>query len=198
VPVTLDAVRFNATVSFVNKSNKTALAETSNVASDIRAALKANAVATKDIKSTNVTVYPEYTWTQEKVSLITGYRASQTFDVLIRKADTTGTVVEAVVSAGSDSVQIGGISPVVLDNAVATEEARTSAVMNAKAKATSYAKLLGTSIGRVITMEETTAPIYQPPFMMDKATGMQSSTPLVVDLGTQDVTVTITIRWQLN
>jgi uncharacterized protein YggE len=197
VSVVPDAVRFNASVSALASTNAAALSSASKSAAAVRAALKEKGIAVKDIRSANISVYPEYNWTQEAGTKITGYRASQSFDVLVRKASTAGTIIEAVVSAGGDNVQLGGVIPVTLNPSLATEEARAAAVANAKSKASSYAKLLGTSIGKVLSLEEQSSPIYSSPFPMAKA-GAVDAAAVEIDLGEQDVTVTITVRWALN
>jgi len=196
ISVVPDAVRFNATVSVLGSTNAAALSSATKSSAAVRAALKDKGIAVKDIRSANISVYPEYTWTQEAGTKITGYRASQTFDVLIRKAADAGSIIEAVVTAGGDNVQLGGVIPTTLNPAVATEEARAAAVANAKSKATSYAKLLGTSIGKVLSLEEQSSPVYSSPFPMAKA-GVAADA-VEIDLGEQDVTVTITVRWALN
>ena len=195
ISVVPDAVRFNATVSSLASTNAAALSSASKSAAAVRAALKEKGIALKDIRSANISVYPEYNWTQEAGTKITGYRASQSFDVLIRKASDAGTIIEAVVTAGGDNVQLGGVIPTTLNPAIATEEARAAAVANAKSKASSYAKLLGTSIGKVLFLEEQSSPIYSSPFPMAKA---EADSAVQIDLGEQDVTVTITVRWALN
>jgi uncharacterized protein YggE len=169
ISVVPDAVRFNATVSALASTNSAALSSASKSAVAVRAALKDKGIAVKDIRSANISVYPEYNWTQEAGTKITGYRASQTFDVLVRKAADAGSIIEAVVTAGGDNVQLGGVIPTTLNPAAASEEARAAAVANAKSKATSYAKLLGTSIGKVLSLEEQYAPVYSSPFPMAKA-----------------------------
>ncbi len=196
VSVVPDAVRFNATVSTVGATNNAALSTATKSAAAVRQALKDAGIASKDIRSANISVYPEYNWTQEAGTKITGYRASQSFDVLVRNASKAGTIIEAVVTAGGDSVQLGGVIPVTLNPSAATEQARAAAVTNAKSKASSYAKLLGTSIGKVLSLEEQSSPVYSSPFPMAKAAA--DSTAVEIDLGEQDVTVTITVRWALN
>ena len=196
ISVVPDAVRFNASVSALASTNAAALSSASKSAAAVRAALKAKGIAVKDIRSANISVYPEYNWTQEAGTKITGYRASQSFDVLVRKAADAGSIIEAVVTAGGDNVQLGGVIPTTLNPSAATEEARAAAVANAKSKATSYAKLLGTSIGKVLSLEEQSSPVYSSPFPMAKA-GMADSA-VEIDLGEQDVTVSITVRWALN
>ena len=90
--VTPDAVRFFASVSVVAKSNKEALASASKSATAVRGALRDNGIATKDIKTSSLTVYPEYNYSQVKGQELLGYRATQSFTVVIRKADNAGVV----------------------------------------------------------------------------------------------------------
>ena len=192
-----DAVRFNATVTALESTSAAALSTTSKSAAAVRAALLKAGIATRDIRSANISVYPEYNWTQEAGTKITGYRASQSFDVLVRTASKAGTIIEAVVTAGGDSVQLGGVIPTTLNPSAATEDARAAAVANAKSKASSYAKLLGTSIGKVLSLEEQSSPVYSSPFPTAKA-GAADAAAIEIDLGEQDVAVTITVRWALN
>ena len=197
ISVVPDAVRFNATVTAVAPTNAAALSSASKSAAAVRAALKDKGIAVKDIRSANISVYPEYNWTQETGTKITGYRASQSFDVLVRKAADAGTIIEAVVTAGGDNVQLGGVIPTTLNPSAATEDARAAAVAHAKSKASSDAQLLGTSIGKVLSLEEQSSPVYSSPFPMAKA-GMADAAAVEIDLGEQDVTVSITVRWALN
>lgn len=196
VSVVPNAVRFNATVSTLGLTNAAALSATTKSAAAVRTALKNSGIATKDIRSASISVFPEYNWTQEAGTKITGYRASQSFDVLVRTASKAAEIIESVVTAGGDSVQLGGVIPVTLNPSAATEDARAAAVANAKLKATSYAKLLGASIGKILSLEEQSAPVYISPFPMAKASAEDA--PVEIDLGEQDVTVTITVRWALK
>ena len=195
VKVTPDAVRLNANVTAVAGSNKEALALTSTSAAAVRAALTKAGIAKADIATQSISVYPEYNYTQDKGSVLIGYRGSQGFVVTIKNAENAGVVVDAVVAAGGDNLQIQGVTPFVLDSSKSTESARANAVKNAKAKATSYAKLLGVKLGRVNYLVENSSPVNYPPVMaMAKAADSEAT---VVDLGQQDVTVSITIQWAL-
>ncbi len=193
--VTPDSVRFFASVSVIAKSNKEALASASRSATAVRGALRDNGIATKDIKTSSLTVYPEYNYSQDKGQELVGYRATQSFTVVIRKADNAGAVIDAVVSAGGDAVQINGISPFLSNGAAATEKAREAAVADARARANSYAKYLGVSLGRVISLTEVSAPVYNFPVM---AKGALAEDATQIDLGETEVTVTVTVRWGLN
>ena len=195
IKVTPDAVRLNANVSFVAGSNKEALAKVSTVGAAVRAALTKSGVLKGDIATQSITVYPEYNYTQDKGSVLVGYRGSQSYVVTIKNAENAGAVVDAVIAAGGNELQIQGVTPFVLDASKATESARTAAVKNAKAKATSYAKLLDVKLGRVNYLVENSSPVeYSPILAMGKAADSEAT---VVDLGEQDVTVSITIQWSL-
>ncbi len=191
-----DAVRINATVSVVGASSKSALATASTTSSAVRAALIANKVGAKDIATQSVTVYPEYSYPQDGTKpVLTGYRASQSFEIVVRAASTAGAVVDAIVDAGTDNLQVNGVSPFVLDNNKATEKARTYAVGRAKAKASSYAKLLGIKLGRVIYLDESSSPTSYPIYSM---AAKADSAATVIDLGEQKVTVSVTVRWAIG
>ena len=196
INVVPDAVRFYPSVTALASKSSDALATASKTASAVRAALKSAGIATKDIKSSNLSVFPEYNYTQDKGSVIVGYRASQSFTVVIRKADTAGKVVEDVVNAGNENVTINGIVPFITKGSAAMEEARAAAVADAKSRAASYAKLLGTSLGKVVYLQENSAPSYSFP-MLGVAKAEDGSTPQI-DLGEEEVSVSITVRWALN
>lgn len=193
--VTPDAVRFFASVSVLAKTNKEALSSASKSANAVRAALKAEAIATKDIKTSSLTVYPEYNYSQDKGQQLVGYRATQSFTVVVRKAESAGAVIDAVVDAGGDLVQLNGVSPFLANGAVATEKAREAAVADARSRANSYAKYLGASLGRVIYLTEVSAPVYTFPMVSEKAASADATQ---IDLGETEVTVTVTVRWSLN
>jgi hypothetical protein len=177
-------------------TNKLALSQVATTSAAVREALTKSGVAVKDIATQSVTAYPEYSYTNDKGAVLIGYRGTQSFTIVVRNAANAGAVVDAVVAAGGDNLQVNGVSPFVLDTSKATESARAAAVKNAKAKATSYAKLLGVKLGRVEFLNETSSPSVSPPLYMASAKEV-SADATVIDLGQQDVTVTITIRWSL-
>lgn len=195
VKVVPDAVRINATVSVVAPTSKEALAATATSAAAVRAAFISNGVAAKDIATQSMSVYPEYSYTQDKGSVLTGYRASQSFVVVIRTPSRAGSIVDAIVNAGGDNLQLNGVTPFVLDPSKATGSARAAAVKSAIAKARSYASLLGIKLGRVNYLVENSSPVSYPPMVASVARDTAGGTQ--IDLGEQDVTVSITIQWAL-
>jgi uncharacterized protein YggE len=193
VKVIPDAVRINATSTNIAATSKEALAATAKTSAAVRAALTSAKIDKKDIASTSVSVYPEYKY-DNNTTVLVGYRASQSFTITVRAAATAGDVIDAIVSAGGDSLQLNGATPFVLDNTKAATAARTVAVKNARAKAASYASLLGVKLGKVNYLVENSAPTPYVPVM---AVAKAESDATVVDLGEQDVTVSVTVQWSL-
>ena len=193
VKVVPDAVRINATSTNIAATSKEALAATAKTSAAVRAALTSAKIDKKDIASTSVSVYPEYKY-DNNTTVLVGYRASQSFTITVRAAATAGDVIDAIVSAGGDSLQLNGATPFVLDNTKAATAARTVAVKNARAKAASYASLLGVKLGKVNYLVENSAPT---PYIPVMAVAKAESDATVVDLGEQDVTVSVTVQWSL-
>ena len=193
VKVVPDAVRINATSTNIATTSKEALAATAKTSAAVRAALTLAKIDKKDIASTSVSVDPEYKY-DNNTTVLVGYRASQSFTITVRAAATAGDVIDAIVSAGGDSLQLNGATPFVLDNTKAATAARTVAVKNARAKAASYASLLGVKLGKVNYLVENSAPT---PYIPVMAVAKAESDATVVDLGEQDVTVSVTVQWSL-
>ena len=98
VSVTPDAVRIYATVSLVRTTSKIALESANSVSAKVRAAFLANGVDRKEIRTQSVTVYPEYNYSQERGSTLIGYRASQSFDVVVKNAAKSAIVANRGIS----------------------------------------------------------------------------------------------------
>lgn len=194
IKVTPDAVRLNATVSAVAATSKDALAAANKTATAVRAALKAAKIDTKDISTQTVTVYPEYKYANDGTSTQIGFRGSQSFTIVVRAADTAGSIVDSLIAAGGDNLQINGATPFVLDSSKSLDAARAAAVKSAKSKAISYATLIGAKLGAVNYLVENSAPTNYTPVM---AVAKAESDATVIDLGQQDVTISITVQWAL-
>jgi len=193
-----DAVNLSLTVSALADSSEAALALVADAADKVRNAIKSGGVDKKDIATQTVSVYPEYTYPAAGGQTLVGYRASQSFAVVVHKADTAGAVVDAVVAAGGDAVQINGATPVVLETSDSAKRARADAVDNARAKAEDYAKLMGVDLGDVISITEVSAPISIGLMAKSDMVGSESPAATQIDLGEQQITVTIEVRWSLD
>ncbi|MGA1654801.1 MAG: SIMPL domain-containing protein [Ilumatobacteraceae bacterium] len=191
-----DSVRLSLTVSVVSDSNEDALSLAASAADRVRGVLTDSGVATADIATQTLTVNPEYSYTEAEGQKIIGYRASQVFDVLIRDAEGAGAVVDAVVAAGGADVSINYTSPVVEDATASAVAARKDAVAKARAKAEEYAALLDVELGDVLYLTEVSSPNNV--VIGAKADAAAERLGTTVDLGTQEVTVTVEVRWEIS
>ena len=191
-----DAVQVSLSVSVVAEANDVALSQVAATAEVVRSTLEQLGIDAADIATQSVSVNPEYSYTEAEGQKIVGYRASQTFDVLVRDASAAGAVVDSLVAAGGANLSINATYPVVNDSTAAAQAARDDAVAKARAKAEEYAELLGVELGDLVFLTEISAPTNIT--IGAKADVMAESALTVIDLGTQEVTVTVEVRWQID
>jgi uncharacterized protein YggE len=191
-----DAVRISLSVSVLADSSDAALAEATIAADEVRDVLAARSVANADVATQTLTVNPEYSYTEADGQKIIGYRASQIFEVLLRDAENAGEVISELVTRAGQNLSINSTSPILLDATAGAVSAREDAVRKARAKAEAYADLLGVELGEIVYLTEVNAPTNI--VVGAKSDAMAESAPPVIDLGTQQVTVTIEVRWKLS
>ena len=191
-----DAVQVSLSVSVVAEANDVALSQVAATAEVVRSTLEQLGIDAADIATQSVSVNPEYSYTEAEGQKIVGYRASQTFDVLVRDASAAGAVVDSLVAAGGANLSINATYPVVNDSTAAAQAARDDAVAKARAKAEEYAELLEVELGDLVFLTEISAPTNIT--IGAKADVMAESALTVIDLGTQEVTVTVEVRWQID
>ena len=191
-----DAVRISLSVSVLAETSELALNGASTTAEVVREVLAAQGVDEADIATQSLSVGPEYSYTEAEGQKIIGYRASQVFDVLVREADNAGNVVDALVARGGANLSINSTYPIVDDATDGAVAAREEAVKKARAKAEAYAKLLDVELGDLVYLTEVSAPTNI--MVGAKSDAMAENAATVIDLGTQEVTVTIEVRWKLG
>lgn len=198
VKVVPNGVQFNFSVFAVELTSREASKRANVLADQARQALDSSGIDKKDIATQNVSIYPEYSYLQDGKQTLIGFRASQSFAVTLRDTEKAGeTVDEVVLLVGTDLI-IETLTPILLDTKDATEQARENAIKLAKKKAEDYAKLLGIELGAVISVREFVSSGMVPqPWLRDVADSLES-TKTVVDLGTQEVSVTVEARWAFD
>ena len=199
INVVPDGVSFNFVVSVLSQSSETAMSDASAAAEKVRAALEAAGVAKDDIATQNISVYPEYVSSSTGSQTLSGYRAQQVFTVTLRDTAKAGEVVDSVIAAGGNSLQVYGVTPTLLDTDAAVAQAREAAIKSAKEKAKDYAGLVDEELGSVVYVTEVTSPSSPVPYLSSDSAGAEAAmTKTVVNLGTQEVSVTVEVRWSLD
>lgn len=196
--VTPDQVRIDLLATTLAGTSEAALDGVAATTDRVRAVLRDAGVADEDVTSQTVGVGPEYDYSQTGQTL-KGYRASQYLTVTVREADDAGSLLDALVAAGGDGLQVTGATPTVLDTSAGADAAREAAVASARAKAERYADLLGVGLGDVVYVSEIATPGVMPAMGAEKAVAADGAAPrIVIDLGQREVQVTVEVRWEID
>lgn len=193
-----DIVRLDLLATTLAADSESALAGVATTTDAVRGVLGDFGVADEDLSTQSVGVGPEYDYAQTGQTL-KGYRASQYLAVTIREAARAGDLLDALVAAGGDGLQVTGATPTVLDTSAGADTAREAAVAAARAKAERYADLLGVELGDVVYVTEVSAPTPMPMARADAAVSSEMGTPTpVIDLGQREIQVTVEVRWEIE
>lgn len=160
------------------------------------AALKAAGVATRDVQTANVSLSPQYRYTDGKPPEVTGYQASNSVSIRFRDIARSGAILDALVAQGAN--QIDGPSLSLDQPDAALDEARTDAVQRARARADLYARAAGLRVVRIVSIAEEgqNAGGPQPPVFYARAAKADAATQIAA--GETDVTVSLAVRFLLR
>ncbi|MEE6177074.1 SIMPL domain-containing protein [Mycobacterium sp. 050134] len=190
VPDTLTA---NASIEFTSPDVTTAMNQTNDRQQAVINALLGSGIDRKDIKTTDVTLQPQYTSPEPNgAAAITGYRATNAIEVKIHPPDAASRTLALIVNTGGDATRISSVSYSTADDSQLVKDARARAFNDAKNRAEQYAQLSGLRLGKVLSISEATgaAPPVGPP--APKA----SMVPL--EPGQQTVSFSVTAVWELS
>lgn len=110
------------------------------------ASLKANGLEEKDIKTSELSINPQFDAAGREVK---SYNVSNTVTVTVRKIDATGELIDAVAKVSGNAIRISGLSFAVSDPAPLLATARDLAVKDATKQAEQLAKSAGVKLGKV-------------------------------------------------
>jgi uncharacterized protein YggE len=124
-----------------------------------------------------------------------GYDVFETMAVTIRNLSDAGATISDAAAAGGDATRINGVSFDVDDQTALLQQARAAAFADAKKKAEQYASLAGRSLGQVSVITENAGTGGGVVYPMAR-NAMGSAVP--VSPGSQEVTLTTTVTWELS
>ncbi len=171
--------------------------------------VKSNDVDAKDIKTTNYSLNPRYQYyscphPESSVTPcpppdIVGYTITQTVSVKIRDFAKIGDILAGVIENGAN--EVSSLSFAIDDQTLVQDQARNEAIAKAKTRALSVAKAGGFRLGRLLSIEEGYAPVYYGYETMKAAGiggGADSLPSPTIEAGSQEVTVTMTLRYEIE
>ncbi len=173
-----------------------ALADNARAMSAVVAAVRKAGIAERDIQTAGISLQPQYKYTQNQAPVLTGYQASNTVSLRVRKLADAGRLIDTLVGVGAN--QINGPSFRVDDSDAALDEARVAAVATARARAALYAKAAGVSLKRILTIAESGGNEPQPPRPMMRAMAMKAEADTPVIPGEIALTVTVTMTFEIG
>jgi uncharacterized protein YggE len=194
ITVKPDIATINLGVQATSATATAALDQANTAAAKLIQALKSAGVANDDIVTNGVSVYPMYNGSNR----VTSYQASNTVTVTVRSIDHTGPVIDAAAAAAGDNITIGGVSFSVADPEAVIGAARAKAITNAKTRAGQFADAAGAKVGDVLQISEVSVspvPVYYAGAADSVAGGKAAPTP--VQTGTQDMSVSVTVVFEL-
>jgi uncharacterized protein len=150
-------------------------------------ALTARGVAAADIQTSDFSVWPNYRGDSQ---IPVSYGVSESLTATLNHLADAGRQIEAAVHAGGNAVSVSGVSLNLTDTGPLMAAARASAVRNAKAKATQFARALGEPLGPVISISPVQTSPVVPVYAQATASGAKS---VPVSPGSQEVSVSITV-----
>jgi uncharacterized protein len=189
---TPDTVTVSAAIESIAPDASSALNQTNQRMSAVTDAVANQGIDRKDISTTGITLQAQY----GDNSVITGYQASNSIEVKVRKLDAASPTILAIQNAGGNATRINSVNLSIEDDSQLVKDARSRAFNDAKDRAAQYAELSGMDLGKVISITEAGATV-PPPTPMPRFDAMaEAAVPL--EPGQQTVGFSVTVVWELG
>ncbi|MFZ4690249.1 MAG: SIMPL domain-containing protein [Polymorphobacter sp.] len=173
-----------------------AMAENASRMTAVVAAVRKAGIADRDIQTTGLNLQPQYKYENNMPPVLTGYQATNTVSLRIRKLPEAGRLLDTLVGVGAN--QINGPNFRVEKADAALDEARLAAVATARARAELYAKASGMKIRRIASIAESAGYEPGPRPMMMRASKMEDAASSPVEPGEVALTVNVTMVFELE
>ncbi len=198
-----DLARINVGVVTSAATAAAALAENNQSMNALFAVIKAQGVAEKDIRTSNLSVQPQYSQPQpgqrgEFVPRVVGYQVSNTVYVTLRQIDKLGPMLDVLIANGAN--QVYGISFDIDKADELLDKVRGQAVADARRLAELYCSGDKVKPGRILQIEESGGD-FGPRPMMEKMGGMRAmamAAPAPVAAGESSLEVRVRVAFSLE
>lgn len=204
---TADIATFSFAVSADAATVSEAQSQVTSKMDAILGSVKDLGIEEKDIKTSNYSVYPKYSYQSAVCTknycppgkqILDGYTVSHDVTVKVRKTADAGKVLAAVGDKGATN--ISGLSFTTDDPSALEDQARAKAIANAKEKAQILGKDLGVRIGKVVSFYDNTnqgpSPVY---LSKDMAVGSIGGAPTpTLPVGQNQIVSSVTIIYEIR
>jgi uncharacterized protein YggE len=192
-----DTARIQAGVVTEAARASEAVAANTAAMQKVFAALDAAGIEKKYVQTSRFDVSPVYAdgGVVRGRPQIAGYQATNQVSVEVRGVDRVGAVLDALVGAGAN--EMGGVSFEIAEPAPLLDEARRKAVADARRKADLYARETGTTLGRVLRVDETGGGPGPMPVAFARMEKADMAAPPPMAPGQLEIAVTVAVTWSL-
>ena len=139
---------------------KTALADADQAMRAVRQVFVQGGVEPKDVRTVTFNVWREDIRNQSGTVTGQRYHVVHSYQVTLRDTSRLGELLGAAVDAGANNVQ--GIRFTLSDPSALQAEARAAAMRDARSRAQQLARLAGVTLGKPISIEESTSSLASP------------------------------------
>jgi len=166
--------------------------------------VKKQGIVDKDIQTTNYSLNPQYDYTWCRKSKddtrycspkIIGYELTQSVEVKIRDFDKINIIIGGLSDAGAN--QISNISFSLDEPEDYKNQARIEALKKIEKRAQLLSKETSLKLGKIVSVSESGIyPVYRE--AMKATNEAPSSVPAPIETGTQEITVTLTVSYEIK
>ena len=199
---TPDTAFINSGVTTQGTTAREALDANSATMSELIETLKAAGIEARDIQTSNFSVSPNYTYTDQRDEQgyqlpprIDGYTVSNSVSVRVRDITALGRVLDQAVTVGANTIH--GISFSVDDPSELYDAARREAFADAESKASVYMDAAGLSLGPIRAISEGQSSAPPQPFMRTMAMDSAASS-VPVEAGELSFAISVSVTWGLD
>jgi uncharacterized protein YggE len=190
-----DVAVINVGVSVEAKTAAEAMQKQADQMTGVFNAVKAAGIADRDMQTGQISLNPVYEYPNNARPRLTGYQATNTIMIKVRKLDTLGKTLDQVVKGGGNT--INGISFSVDQPEKFQNDARIEAIKDAAARAELYAQAVGYKVKRIVTISEMEYyPQPVPMVQMRMQDQAAESTPIAA--GEVSLTQTVNVVFELT
>jgi len=194
-----DIAIISAGVETEAKTARAALDANNEAMEKVLAALRKTGIAERDVQTSDFGIDPRIIKPKSSVSSDKNpqptlrHKARNRVTATVRNLDALGTILDGLVSAGSNRVY--GVTFGLAEPQPIEDEARKAAMADALSKARLFAQSGGVKLGKILEISE--SPSLAPQPRMRAATLAADSAPVPLATGEHTVRTQVTVVWEL-
>jgi uncharacterized protein YggE len=190
-----DMVSVNAGVTTSAATAAAALSANTAHMKSVFAALEKLGVPERNIQTVNFSVSPQYTnAANNERPRLNGYQVGNEVSLRLEDISKLGAALDALVSAGAN--QMNGISFAIRDPAPLLEKARAAAIADARARAQTYARAAGVTLGPILSISEGGGDAPRPMYRMMAMAPPPPGIPVAA--GEESVSADVSVVWEIH